>query len=221
MLIHEYLLKRSECMYIATSDEITEKLRDGIIYGEFSPNERLVEDSLAAKFETSRTPIREAIRNLSTIGLVKIIPNKGAMVAEVNMEEMKEMYVIRANLEGLAVKLATNNIPESIFPELEEMMQAMNDSFNNGDREGFEKWNTAFHLTIYGYCKNKMLTGMIRDLLDKSVLFRRSSWASPRLIKTVMEEHRDLLEALKKRDEKNAQEIVEKHTKLFTEKQSV
>lgn len=205
-------------MYIATSDEITEKLRNGIISGEFLPNERLVEDNLAAKYETSRTPIREAIRNLSTIGLVKLIPNKGAMVADINMDEMKEIYVVRASLEGLAVKLAAKNIPEDVFSELEEMIKTMDESAYNGDRESFEKWNTVFHLTIYGYSENKMLTGMIRDLLDKSVLFRRSSWASQRHIKAVMNDHRELLEALKKRDAKRAQEITESHTKIFTEK---
>lgn len=204
-------------MYIATSDEITEKLRDGIISGEFSPNERLIEDSLAAKYETSRTPIREAIRNLSTIGLVKLIPNKGAMVADINMEEIKEIYVVRANLEGLAVKLATNNMPDELFPKLEEMIRIMDDSIYNGDREDFEKWNTLFHLTIYGYCENKLLVSMIRDLLDKSVLFRRSSWSSQRHIKSVMESHKDLLEALKERDARKAQEITEAHTILFTE----
>lgn len=204
-------------MYIATSDEITEKLRDGIISGEFLPNERLVEDSLAAKYETSRTPVREAIRNLSTIGLVKLIPNKGAMVADINMEEIREIYVVRANLEGLAVKLATDNMPEEIFAELEEMIRVMDDSNYNGDRESFEKWNTLFHLTIYGYCGNKLLVGMIRDLLDKSLLFRRSSWSSQKHIKSVMEAHKDLLEALKERDAKKAQEITEAHTILFTE----
>lgn len=204
-------------MYIATSDEITEKLRYGIISGEFLPNERLVEDSLAAKYETSRTPVREAIRNLSTIGLVKLIPNKGAMVADINMEEIREIYVVRANLEGLAVKLATDNMPEEIFAELEEMIRVMDDSNYNGDRESFEKWNTLFHLTIYGYCGNKLLVGMIRDLLDKSLLFRRSSWSSQKHIKSVMEAHKDLLEALKERDAKKAQEITEAHTILFTE----
>lgn len=210
-------IKGCDYMYIATSDEITEKLRDGIISGEFLPNERLIEDSLATKYETSRTPVREAIRNLSTIGLVKLIPNKGAMVADINMEEMREIYVVRANLEGLAVKLATDNMPEEIFAELEEMIRVMDDSNYNGDRESFEKWNTSFHLTIYGYCGNKLLVGMIRDLLDKSVLFRRSSWSSQKHIKSVMEAHKDLLRALKERDAKKAQEITEAHTILFTE----
>lgn len=197
------------------SDEVTEKLRDAILSGEYFPNERLVEDDLAIKFQTSRTPVRQAIRSLANVGLIKIMPNKGAVVAEIDVEEIKDIYVVRANLEGLASKLAAKNIPDEVIPNMEEMIKEMESSIIKGDKNSFEKWNMEFHTTIYRYCQNKLLSGMIRDLLDRSVLFRRSSWESQRHLKLVMKSHRELLNAIIERDVDKAQRITEEHTKLF------
>lgn len=89
-----YKDERVNCMLIngATSDEVTEKLRDAIISGEYLPSERLIEDNLATRFETSRTPVREAIRNLAASGLVRIEPRKGAVVADINADEIRDIY---------------------------------------------------------------------------------------------------------------------------------
>ena len=201
-------------MLIVTSDDITNKLRNAIVSGDFMPNERLIEDDLATRFNTSRTPIREAMRNLATVGLVKIVPNKGAMVVDINIDEIKEIYQIRSNLEGLAVKLATKNIPEDVFVDLENMISKMEQAIYDGNRSDFEKWNTNFHLTIYSYSNNKLLYSMIRDLLDKSILFRRSAWISLNRIDAVMKAHIDLLNAIKERDEIKAQKISEDHIVL-------
>lgn len=199
----------------ATSDEVTEKLRDAIISGEYLPSERLIEDNLAARFQTSRTPVREAIRNLASSGLVRIEPRKGAVVADINADEIRDIYTIRVSLEGLASKLATPNIPDEILSDLEQMIEEMDKSIEIGDRKGFEKWNMDFHLTIYKYCKNQILFNMIKDLLDRSVLFRRSSWESHRHLKSVMKTHKEMLAAIKERDAEKAQRITENHTQLF------
>jgi len=201
-------------MYIPTSDDITESLRNAIIEGQLSPNERLVEDNLASKFDTSRTPIREAIRNLAAIGLVKVVPNKGAVVAEINIDEAKEVYQVRSHLEGLASKLATNNIPEEKYSELEEMLSEMDTAIYFGNKIDFERWNTNFHMTIYGYSNNSVLCSIIKDLLDKSILFRRASWLTPHKVENIMKTHRDLLEAIKERDPDRAEKITQDHIVL-------
>lgn len=193
------------------SADVTDKLRKSIMNGDFHPNERLVEDELAMKFNTSRTPIRDAIKNLSTIGLVKSYPNKGAVVADIDFDEMKEIYVIRASLEGLATKLAAKNIPCNTIIELENMLTKMNESIIDGNMYEFEKWNTLFHMTIYKYSNNKSLCSMIQDLLDKSILFRRSSWISLSKVEMVMKSHNDLLKAIIDKDELLAQKIIEEH----------
>ncbi|MCQ4925435.1 GntR family transcriptional regulator [Tissierella carlieri] len=200
---------------IATSDEVTEKLRDAIISGEFVPCQRLIEDTLAMKFETSRTPIREAIRKLASVGLVKIEPYKGAIVADVNADEIREIYAVRASLEGLAVKLATPNISKEVIDDLENMIKEMEKSVEQKDRKDFEKWNVEFHLTIYTYCQNKILFNLIRDLLDRTVLFRRSSWESERNLRTVIKSHREILSAIIKGDAEKAKNITEDHTRLY------
>lgn len=199
----------------ATSDEVTEKLRDAIISGEFIPRERLIEDELAIRFQTSRTPVREAIRNLASVGLIKIEPYKGAVVADINADEIREIYIVRANLEGLATKLATPNIPNETLIFLDNMLEEMEKSIIQGDRNQFGKWNIKFHTTIYSYCQNKILYQLIEELLDRSALFRQSSWESQRHLKVVMKSHRELLSAIVERNAKKAQDIVEEHIQLY------
>ena len=92
--------------HIAASDEIAELLRDAIISGELKPRERLIEMDLSARYNVSRTPIREAIRNLEAAGLVKLIPYKGAIVADVDVAEIQSIYEVRATLEGMATSVA-------------------------------------------------------------------------------------------------------------------
>lgn len=203
------------CINRGASDEVTEKLRDAIISGEYLPSERLIEDSLALRFQTSRTPVREAIRNLASSGLIKLVPNKGAIVVDIDTDEIRDIYIIRVSLEALACKLATPNIPDDTIIRLDDMIEEMDRSIEDGDRRTFEKWNMDFHLTIYKYCGNKILFNMIKDLLDKSVLFRRASWESYRNLKSVMKTHKEMLAAIKERDAEKAQKITENHTRLF------
>ena len=103
---------------MAAGDEIAELLRDAIISGEYKPRERLIEAELSQRYNVSRTPVREAIRNLAAAGLVTVEPYKGAVVADLDVDEIREIYTVRVALEGLATRLAAARVPEEALQQL-------------------------------------------------------------------------------------------------------
>ena len=106
--------------YLPLRDVVFNTLRQAIITGEFAPGERLMEISLANRLGVSRTPVREALRQLELEGLVRIIPNRGAFVEGITKEDVKDIYEIRARLEGLCAKWAADRITKDQIAELEE-----------------------------------------------------------------------------------------------------
>ena len=201
--------------HIAASDEIAELLRDAIISGELKPRERLIEMDLSARYNVSRTPIREAIRNLEAAGLVTVIPYKGAIVSDVDVEEIHAIYEVRATLEGMATRLATPNMTPELLDELDRLIREMERSAEAEQATEFTRLNDAFHKSIFNRCGNKVLAGIIDDLLDRSVIFRRAASRSRRNIVNTIQTHREILEAMRRGDAALAQQVAERHVRLF------
>ena len=200
---------------VAIRDEITELLRDAIFSGELKPRERLVEAELSERYMVSRTPIREAIHNLAAVGLVQLEPYKGAIVADVDVNAVREIYVVRIALEGLATQLAVPLIPDSVFEQLQQLHEQMAHYMEENDLLRFGDCNEEFHSLIYSYCGNKTLKGMIDDLLKRSQVFRRSAWRSDRNLHSTLSGHQKILDALRARDAEKARRAVESHIKIF------
>lgn len=196
-------------------DGMVDTLRDAIVSGELKPRESLVETDLAEKFNVSRTPVREAIRRLAALGLVKVERYKGAIIADINADEIRDIYTVRANIEGLAAKLATTKIPESKFDDLKGCLANMDAAAKDWDLLRFASENEKFHRTIYSFCGNKYLCTLIDELLERTATFRRASWQSPRNIKISKDGHKKILAAIMERNEKKAQEAVENHIRLL------
>src|SRR5574344_1501908 len=97
------------------------RIREDILSGKYSKDEELRENTSAIELGVSRTPVREALRQLELEGLVNIIPNKGAVVTGLSVKDMKDIYVIRSYLEGLCAKWACENITDAQLEELEEI----------------------------------------------------------------------------------------------------
>ena len=96
-------------------------LRENILSAKYSQNEELKETAVAAELGVSRTPVREALRQLELEGLVKIIPNKGAYVIGITDKDIEDIYLMRSLLEGLCARFATNNITQEQIEQLEEI----------------------------------------------------------------------------------------------------
>ena len=187
---------------------VYEKLRQGIIKGTLRPGQKLVMAALAKKFKTSETPIREAIRRLESDGYVTFTPHSGAMVTEINQQELSEIYVIRITLEALATRLAVPYISPDDLKWLRKKNKEMKVAVEKGRYQQLARLNKAFHLRIYKVAPLPRLYKMISDLWDA---FER--WPSvftyiPERAASAIIEHEQIIEALENGDVDRADNLM-------------
>jgi DNA-binding GntR family transcriptional regulator len=125
------------------------KLRDAIINGDLKPGERLMEIKLADKMGVSRTPVREAIRKLELEGLVLMIPRRGAEVAPITENDLRDVLEVRKAMERLAVELVCEKITEKEIAELERELVELKLAVENDDINEIVKNDVEFHDIIY------------------------------------------------------------------------
>jgi len=143
------------------ADEIALVLEEAIVSGELEPGQVLRQEELSERFDVSRTPVREALRRLAALGLVSFIPNRGVRVRTITMEELREAFLVRAELESLATEIAAPRFTEAELLELELAEDAFSkatQALRARPREGEDRWrlthewvnaNHGFHDVIY------------------------------------------------------------------------
>ncbi|GFN23250.1 GntR family transcriptional regulator [Thermanaeromonas sp. C210] len=191
--------------------EVYHILREAILTGKFQPGERMVERHLARQLGVSRTPVREAIRKLELEGLVEHVPRRGVVVARISKREAWEIYNIRAVLEGLAARLAAENITARQLERLEELVKAMEEARAGRDMELLQKLHSEYNLLIYRAAESPRLEQMITNLAEYIVGFTKVGYAVPGRMATATREHREILEALKARDADRAEKLARQH----------
>ncbi len=144
--------------------QVLDELRQSIIAGRLSPGSRLIERELIAMMGVSRTVIREALRQLESEGLVAMIPNKGPVVRELTLEEAKDLYSIRAVLEGLAARLFVENASEA---QKKQLQQALNDTvraYHHNDPTEILESKNRFYDVLFQGAGSETLSSMIGTL---------------------------------------------------------
>ncbi len=150
-MVETPLLSRS-----SLADQIRDHLLSQIVRGDLEPGERLVELKIAGEMETSQAPVREAIRQLETLGVVESLRNKGARVKVISEKELRELYDVRAQIEGYASEVAaTNGVP--LKTKLEEEIRNMRAAARAKDSLGFADCNSNFHRMILEATGNETL----------------------------------------------------------------
>lgn len=197
------------------SEEIAKQLRDEIISGVYKPRERLIEAELSKKYNVSRTPIREAIKQLELAGLIKVEPYHGAMIAEIDPEEIRDIYEVRCALEGTATYMATARMTPEVLILLEQSILKMEQYAKEKQNLLYTEENERFHWLIYNHCGNKVLIGLIHDLLGRTATFRHLSSRSTSNIKITVEDHKNLFNAIKAGDAAKAQALSAEHIRLY------
>jgi DNA-binding GntR family transcriptional regulator len=213
-------------------DWITTTLRDEIVRGDRAIGSHLSQGALASRFGISRTPIREALRKLEAQGVVELVPHRGAKVKRLTEREIRDAYVVRAELEGLAVALATPRLSQREFDDLRfsvARFAAMRRAPAGQTRPGgglteaqLAKWEAAnddFHRTIHAASRNDRLTAML-DELDQSVprsLTRFALTGSRLLLDRNVQEHEEILEAIEAGDHLAARARMEQHVRRSAE----
>ncbi|AGL00252.1 GntR family transcriptional regulator [Desulfoscipio gibsoniae] len=192
-------------------DQVFQKLRRAIITGELKPNERLVERTLAEQLGVSRTPIREAIRMLELEGLISYLPKLGAVVTQVSNEEVLEIYRIRSVLEGLAARMAAENITPAATNELMKTLGELERAAEQRDLTGLEQEHRQFNDIIYQAAGSPRLYGMITTLVDHIQRYARVGYSQPQRIEEATREHRRLAEAIKAQNGALAEQVAREH----------
>lgn len=186
-------------------------IRDAILNGRYKPGDALVETRLADELGVSRTPIREAIRQLELEGLVISIPNKGVVVNGVSQQDIDDIYTIRSMLEGLAARWAAQRIDESGLKELEEIVELMEYYTKKSDFEQLTQLDTRFHGVIYEACASKVLKHLLDNLLRYVERARRGSLKVPMRAHQSFKEHKGIFEAIMKRNASEAERLMAEH----------
>ncbi|HEY8464740.1 MAG TPA: GntR family transcriptional regulator [Bacillota bacterium] len=190
---------------------VFESLREAIISGQLSPGERLMEIQLAEEMGVSRTPVREAIRKLEREGLVVMVPRKGAYVAGLSIKDVTDVFEIRGALEGLAAELAAERITEEELENLERYLVKIAADIEEGELSRVVQTDTDFHTLLYQSSHNNHLSQIINNLREQIQRFRTTSLSYPGRMKTALEEHRKIVEAISIRDGQLARELAKEH----------
>jgi DNA-binding GntR family transcriptional regulator len=187
-----------------------ERLEEAIMSGELPPGHRLSEQTLADTLGVSRSPLREAIRQLEGRRLIERVRNVGARVTITVGRDLEEILVIRESLEALAAKLAATNITDEQLEELEELLKTRRERKENHARDLYEVFD--FHVKIITACGNKKLIDMLHgDLYYLMRIHRYRSSETPERAKIAPLEHRKILAALKARDPAAAEKAMYQH----------
>lgn len=196
---------------------IFERLRRLILDGEYSPDERLVEGQLAQRLGVSRTPVRQALTMLEAEGLVEISPNRGAAVCSFSLDEVWDIYDLRAVLEGHAARRAANRIQKRELDELRSIVSEMSRMVPGrfADHEKEIRWlvarNQEFHGTIVEASRNRRLATLIRRTVEIPLMFKAFFWytADERTISNHY--HRQILHSLEQGDAERAEIVMREH----------
>jgi DNA-binding GntR family transcriptional regulator len=187
------------------------KLENMILTGVFQPRERLIELNLAKTLNVSRFWIRDALKILETKGIVTVVPYKGAVVTDLDEDEIEEIFQVRVALETLATRLACKHVRPADISALKRMVRHVEDSFKQRDFESMIAANANFHDFIFKLSKNQTLLQMINQLKARCHILRHTSWSSQRTVTEILEEHRQFVAALEKGDVETLDRLARDH----------
>ena len=188
-------------------------LRKQLLTGQFSPNQRLTEESLAKKLGVSRTPVREALHKLELEGLVKTAGARGFCVPDDSAEDMDELFEIRAILEGHALACVCKMITEKEIHSLEKLVRQAEHAFESENLALVFEYNTQFHDLLYGLILSKKprLLSLIEDMRGYVLRYRKHTLVHVKGARRSIAGHKKILLALGLGDPSLCEHIMRNH----------
>lgn len=186
-------------------------IREDILSGKYKKEEELKENTIGTELGVSRTPVREALRQLELEGLVKIVPNKGAYVTGISVKDMQDIYIIRSYLEGLCARWACQNITKEQLEELEEILYLSDFHAKKEHHDQLVDLDNRFHEIIYEASKSKILDHVLSDFHHYAQRVRKKTLSSNKRALHSNAEHNAIVEAIKQRDEEKAEALAHEH----------
>ncbi len=192
-------------------EEVVDRLRDMIVQGELAPETKLNERVLAEQLGISRTPLREAIKYLASEGLVELLPNRGAAVAPLKAEKVKEIFTVLGTLEALAGELVCRNATDADIAEIRALHYQMVAHHARGELAPYFRYNQQIHIRLVECAGNATLAQIYRSLNAHVKRARYMANLSHERWDQAVREHEEILEALSARDSKRLQALLRDH----------
>ena len=191
--------------------QVFQTIRDDILKGKYEENDELREATLGKELGVSRTPVREALRQLELEGLVQLVPNKGAFVTGISEKDVRDIYLIRARLEGLAARMAAKNITPELLDAMEETVVL---SEYHAKKEHYEQvceMDSKFHKLLYKASGSRILEHTLTDFHQYVQRVRMASIMKKRRMEKSNDEHDAILTAIREHDEEKAELVATRH----------
>lgn len=203
--------KREFSSSFSLTDEIADIIRDRILKGEYEIGEKIKENQIATELRVSRTPIREAFKQLENEGLIDYVPNRGCFAKGFTKQDVDDIYAVREALERLAVERAVERITPDELAALEEEWDLMEFYVKKKDSQKVLELNSSFHNIIYASTRSRFLAQVLRSYktyIDKT---RKSVFNDESYLDAILEEHRAILDAIKEKNMEKAVRAVSAH----------
>lgn len=191
---------------------VKDSLRRAILRGDLSGGSRLIQADLASMLHVSTTPVREALRDLATEGLITLDRHRGGVVRELNWQEMEEIRLIRHQLEPLAVRLVVERVTDEHLDEAERFRQRM---AKERDLGNWVELNTQFHVVFHDSTGVGRLASILRGFEEASTVYvaQAQRW-HPEIRRRADDEHQALIEAFRARDAERAAAVMQGHAAM-------
>ncbi len=186
-------------------------LKEEIIKGTFEPGERIVEIALSEKLGISRTPLREALHLLEREGFLTRLEKKGLMVSAFSEQETRDLYSVRSNLEGLAVRIVTESINERQKKRLQKLINEIDGYCEKGDEGKAIDKAKMLHSLIREFCNNQVCVSFLQSLDERIARYKRVSISESGRQLSALSEHRNILQLILEGDADRAEEAMKCH----------
>ncbi len=200
------------------SSDLFTKLQEDILTGKLGNGEKLTEMKICNEYGVSRTPVREALRQLESDGLIETIPNRGAFVVGLSQQDLNDIYILRAMGEVQAVRWGIERITDEEMEELNETFEFMEFYTMKNDIPKMLNINIAFHQIIYNAAHNRMLN---QQLTSYQLYLRHcnpSNYYAPNYLRDVLAEHRNIYDAFEARDIEAGAQAMQRHMENSTKR---
>ncbi|MCM8737332.1 GntR family transcriptional regulator [Azospirillum sp. A1-3] len=193
------------------SDQIRLALADEIATGRLKPGTPLDEQQIGQRFGASRTPVREALRQLATTGMVEVRPRRGVVVATMTAERIMDMFEMTAEMEAMCVRLATYRITPVERSRLQTMHESAAEMVAGGDLGAYDDFNRRFHEAIYHATHNQFMAEQAVGVRARLAAFRRTQLRHGNRLATSHAEHGEILAAMARGDGEEAARCMRAH----------
>lgn len=194
--------------------QVYEIIKENILNGTYEQGEWLQEQKLSELLNVSRSPVREALKELVGEGLLENMPNKGVYVRIYTKKDIDNIFELREVLEKFAIKKIIEEATDEEIEKLTRLFNEMENSYNNGDLLDYYRIDTDFHATLFKMCDNDILDHMISGILPVIQPTKIGHKAGMARFKESLEEHRGILEGIRGRDFEKAWKYQKKHLRL-------